>query len=191
MRSAGADGVIGSRDGYRHPSRDRGGLSDRVGQDHRRPDADRSRPQSGGGACPGRPRRGARAVAGVGDPGQSGLVDGNGETSRDRRLPPNQAARAQAPRARPGARSRPAAGGAVSRGGDRRSRRRRPSAPHVHGLSSGPVDRGAPRADSPLARRSEARLEFERAASLTRNARERTLLLELARECGAKRRPES
>ena len=42
-----------------------------------------------------------------------------------------------------------------------------------------------------LGRSDEARLEFERAASLTRNARERTLLLERARECGAKRRPES
>jgi len=43
-----------------------------------------------------------------------------------------------------------------------------------------------------LGRSDEARLEFERAASLTRNARERALLLERARECrGPKRRPES
>ena len=38
-----------------------------------------------------------------------------------------------------------------------------------------------------LGRSEEAHLEFERAASLTRNARERALLLERARECGAKR----
>ena len=35
-----------------------------------------------------------------------------------------------------------------------------------------------------LGRRDEARAEFERAASITRNARERDLLLERARECG-------
>jgi predicted RNA polymerase sigma factor len=36
-----------------------------------------------------------------------------------------------------------------------------------------------------LDRRDEARPEFERAASLTRNARERALLLERAAACGA------
>jgi predicted RNA polymerase sigma factor len=35
-----------------------------------------------------------------------------------------------------------------------------------------------------LGRLHEARLEFERAASMTRNARERELLLKQARECG-------
>jgi len=35
-----------------------------------------------------------------------------------------------------------------------------------------------------LGRMEEARAEFERAASLTRNARERNLLLERARSCG-------
>jgi predicted RNA polymerase sigma factor len=35
-----------------------------------------------------------------------------------------------------------------------------------------------------LGRRSEARTEFERAAALTRNSRERTLLLERAAACG-------
>ena len=40
-----------------------------------------------------------------------------------------------------------------------------------------------------LGRSEEARAEFERAASLTRNARERALLLERAGECGATRRP--
>ena len=35
-----------------------------------------------------------------------------------------------------------------------------------------------------LGRTSEARTEFERAASLTRNARERALLLERATACG-------
>ncbi len=34
-----------------------------------------------------------------------------------------------------------------------------------------------------LSRLAEARVEFERAASLTRNARERKLLLERAQEC--------
>jgi RNA polymerase sigma factor (sigma-70 family) len=38
---------------------------------------------------------------------------------------------------------------------------------------------------SKLGRSDEARLEFEHAASLTRNARERALLLERARSCGA------
>ena len=33
-------GVIGGSDGHRYPSRDRGGLADRVGPAHRRPDAD-------------------------------------------------------------------------------------------------------------------------------------------------------
>jgi predicted RNA polymerase sigma factor len=36
-----------------------------------------------------------------------------------------------------------------------------------------------------LGRFEEARLEFEHAASLTRNARERELLIERARRCGA------
>jgi len=36
-----------------------------------------------------------------------------------------------------------------------------------------------------LSRFDEAQAEFERAASLTRNARERELLLERARACGA------
>ena len=35
-----------------------------------------------------------------------------------------------------------------------------------------------------LGRLNEARAEFERAASLTRNGRERTLLLERAQSCG-------
>jgi predicted RNA polymerase sigma factor len=35
-----------------------------------------------------------------------------------------------------------------------------------------------------LGRREEARAEFERAAAITRNARERNLLLERARSCG-------
>jgi predicted RNA polymerase sigma factor len=35
-----------------------------------------------------------------------------------------------------------------------------------------------------LGRTEEARAEFERAASITRNARERSLLLERARSCG-------
>jgi RNA polymerase sigma-70 factor, ECF subfamily len=38
-----------------------------------------------------------------------------------------------------------------------------------------------------LGRFAEARVEFDHAASLTRNARERELLLERARECGRKR----
>ena len=55
----GQDGVIGSRDGYRHPSRDRRRLADRVGEAHRRARADgaRRRPcrrpragRAGGGA---------------------------------------------------------------------------------------------------------------------------------------------
>jgi len=35
-----------------------------------------------------------------------------------------------------------------------------------------------------LGRMDEARFEFERAASITRNAREKNLLLERARACG-------
>ena len=41
---------------------------------------------------------------------------------------------------------------------------------------------------SKLGRLDEARLEFERAASLTRNARERELLLERARACESSQR---
>ena len=40
-----------------------------------------------------------------------------------------------------------------------------------------------------LGRLAEASAEFERAASLTRNARERTLLLERAAACGSGSRP--
>ena len=40
-----------------------------------------------------------------------------------------------------------------------------------------------------LGRPDEARAEFERAASITRNARERELLLDRARECAEDRRP--
>jgi predicted RNA polymerase sigma factor len=36
-----------------------------------------------------------------------------------------------------------------------------------------------------LNRKDEARVEFERAAALTRNARERELLMERARSCAA------
>ena len=99
------DGVIGSRDGFRHPSRDRRGLEDRVGQAHRRSRADRARRRPGRGARAGRSRRRARAVAGVGRPGQSGrLAHGHREASRDRSPAPQQAARAQARGARPRAR---------------------------------------------------------------------------------------
>jgi RNA polymerase sigma-70 factor (ECF subfamily) len=42
---------------------------------------------------------------------------------------------------------------------------------------------------SKLGRADEARVEFERAASLTRNARERELLLERARKCGSGGQP--
>jgi RNA polymerase sigma-70 factor, ECF subfamily len=38
-----------------------------------------------------------------------------------------------------------------------------------------------------LGRSDEARAEFERAATLTRNAREREFLVERARACGAPR----
>jgi len=38
-----------------------------------------------------------------------------------------------------------------------------------------------------LGRMGEARAEFERAASMARNTRERNLLLERARECGGQR----
>lgn len=40
-----------------------------------------------------------------------------------------------------------------------------------------------------LGRRAEARIEFERAAALTRNARERTLLLQRAAACGWEHKP--
>jgi hypothetical protein len=45
--------------------------------------------------------------------------------------------------------------------------------------------------DGPFTEAKEliAGLEFERAASLTRNARERALLLERARQCRTRRRP--
>ena len=101
------DGLIGSRDGYRHPSRDRRGLEDRVGEAHRRSRADGARRRPCRGARAGRARRRARAVAGVGHPGQPGrLAHGHREASRDRPAAPEQAARAQARGARPRARGR-------------------------------------------------------------------------------------
>ena len=105
LRTRSEDGVIGSRDGYRCPSRDRGGLADRVAEAHRRADADRPRRRPGRGSRAGRARRGARAVAGVRRPAQPGrLADGHRQAPRDRPLPPEQAARAQARGARPRAR---------------------------------------------------------------------------------------
>src|SRR5438477_418394 len=84
----------------------------------------------------------------AGQPGR--LADGHREASRDRPLPPKQAARAQAG----GARSRARGGAGDGRGGfrhrDRRRRRRRPPAPDVHGLSSGALFRGAGCAHAPL-----------------------------------------
>ena len=51
------DGVIGSRDGCRHPSRHRYGLEDGVAEAHRRPRAHRARRRRGRGAGAGRARR--------------------------------------------------------------------------------------------------------------------------------------
>ena len=159
----GEDGLIGSRDGYRHPSRDRRGLADRVGQAHRRPRADRARRRPRRGARAGRARRRARAVAGVGRPGQPGrLAHGHREASRDRPLAPQQAARAQARGARPRARGRAGDGRAGSRRRARRRRRRRPAAPGLHGLPSGALDRGARRAHAAPARRPDDRRDRAR-----------------------------
>ena len=122
------DALIGSRDGFRHASRHRRGLEDRVGQAHRRPRADGARRRPRRGARAGRARRRARAVAGVGRPGQPGrLAHGHREAPRDRPAAPQQAARAQARGARPRARGGAGDGRAGSRRRDRRRRRRRPA----------------------------------------------------------------
>src|SRR5207253_823575 len=96
------------------------------------------------------------------------LADGHGEAPRHRRPAPRQAARAQARRARARARSPPgeSRGGAGRRA--RRSRRRRSPEPHVHGLSSGALDRGPYRAHAPTARRPHDRRD--RAAFLVPKA---------------------
>ena len=79
------DGVIGSRDGYRDPSRHRRGLADGVGEAHRRARPHRARRRPGRGPRAGRAGRGARAVAGVGHPRQSRrLADGRRQAPRHR-----------------------------------------------------------------------------------------------------------
>ena len=89
--------LVGSRDGYRHTPRHRGGLQDRAGEAHRRPDADGARYRHRRGACPGRTRRRAGAVAELRHPGQSRrLAHGRRQAPGDRSLPPQQAARTQA-----------------------------------------------------------------------------------------------
>jgi len=67
-------GVIGSRDGYRHPPRDRRRLANRVGQGHRRSHADGARRRPRRGSRAGRARRGTRAVARVGCSRQPGSL---------------------------------------------------------------------------------------------------------------------
>src|SRR5207244_4443733 len=67
-------------DGVRHQSGNRCCLADRVGPADRRADSHRARRGGSRGPGPGRPRRGARAVAGVGHPAQPGcLADGRRE----------------------------------------------------------------------------------------------------------------
>ncbi len=121
------------RRGGRRPPGDRRGLEDRVGAAHRGPRALRARRRAGGGPRPGRARGGARAVAGVGRPGQPGrLAHGHGQAPCHRPVSPQRAARAQAGGA--GARAR--AAGAGRRPGPRRRARRpdrgRPAAPRLH-----------------------------------------------------------
>ena len=70
-----------------HPSRDRRGLADRVGEAHRRARADRARRRPRRRARAGCARRRARAVAGVGRPAQPGRVaHGRRQAPRDRRF---------------------------------------------------------------------------------------------------------
>ena len=71
-------------------------------------------------------------------------------------------ARAQARGARSRARGRSRHGRAGPRRRARRRRRRRPPAPHVHGLPSGALDRGARRAHAPPARRPDDRRDRAR-----------------------------
>ena len=143
LRPRTEDGVIGSRDGYRHSSRDRRSLAHRIAEAHRRAGAHAARRWPGRGAGAGCARQRARALAGNRHPGQAGrLADGHREASRDRPAAPQQARRAQACGARPRARY-PAGHGAGPRRGARRRHRRRSAASRVHGLPSGALDRGA------------------------------------------------
>ena len=160
----GDDGVIGGGDGYRHTSRDRRGLADRVGAAHRRPRAHRARRRAGRGAGAGRARRRARAVAGVGRPGQPGrLAHGHRQAPRDRPAAPRQACSSASTRSS-AASSRPEQETAVrrARGGARRRHRRRPAAPRLHRLPPGALDRGARRAHAAPARRPDHRRDRAR-----------------------------
>ena len=113
--SPGDNGVIGSRDGYRYPSRDRRGLENRVG----RGSSPASRESCATSGLAEDLAQDALVAAleqwpESGVPREPGrLAHGRGEASRDRSLPPQQAARTQARGARLRARVR--AGGGRAR----------------------------------------------------------------------------
>jgi hypothetical protein len=78
------DGVIGSRDGYRHPSRHRRGVAHRIPENHCRAGAHGARRWPGGRSCTRCARGRARAVARIGYPEQRrGLAYGHRQASRD------------------------------------------------------------------------------------------------------------
>ena len=136
------DGVIGSLDGYRHPSCDRCGLENRVPETHRESRPDGPRCRCGRRSRSGCARRRARTMAAGRRPQEPGrLAHGRRETSGDRSLPPEQAPRAQAPGTRVRARDRAGPGRARPRCGAGRGRWRRSPAPDVHRLPSGARDR--------------------------------------------------
>ena len=91
-----------------------------------------------------------------------GLADGHRQAPGHRPVPPQQAARAQARRARPGAGRQAGDRGRGAGGGHRRRRRRRPAAAGVHLLPPGAVARGAGGADPAPAGRAHHRRDRPR-----------------------------
>ncbi len=125
---------------------DRRRLADRVGPADRRADSLRPRRVDGRGSGPGRARCRARAVAGVGHPGQTCLAHGHCQAPGHRRAAPPRA-RAQAGDHRTRATDPAAARPARALRPGRRGGGRRP-APRLHDVPPRPVPGGACRSDA-------------------------------------------
>ena len=132
--------VVGSRHGYRHAARDRGGVQDRAGKADRRPHPHRARHRHGRRAGAGRAGRGAQGLAGLGHSGPAGsLADDIRQAPCIQSPRPQEAARPEARRARP----RDGGGGCAGhRGRARRRDRRRAARPDLRRLPSDPGARG-------------------------------------------------
>ena len=134
------DDLIGRHDGFRYPSHDRRGLEDRVGEAHRRSRADRPRRRARRGPGAGCAGRRAGAMAGVGRPEKPGrLAHGHRQASRDRHAPPKsvlERKHEEIGRELEAERGLDAPDLDAALDDDDR---RRPAAPRLHGLPSGPL----------------------------------------------------